>query len=76
MKLRILLILIAVIFIFHAAIVQAEINIPDTIRVGLKFNTTAPASVRISSITGLEFGYREGTGFTTIFTYGNTITFM
>lgn len=70
MRLKMLLILIAVVFSFNVVVAQAEINIPETIRVGLKFNTTAPPSVRVSSLTGMEFGYRGDNGFISLFTYG------
>jgi len=71
MRLKILLIMIAFILVFSIAAVRAEVNIPDSIRVGLKFNNTAPASVRFNSLSGLELGYKEGGNFLSLFTHSN-----
>lgn len=48
---------------------QAWADSPEAIRVGLKFDTAAPCSVRIGSGAGLEFGYASGAGFQELYTY-------
>ena len=52
MGLRIILIFVVVMLVFQWSGVQAEINLPQTIRVGLKFGSTAPAAVSIGSPGG------------------------
>lgn len=60
----------AVLFLLTAVVpAQAETVIPDIIRVGLKYSNTAPASVRISSDTALEFGYQQDGVFLNLYTY-------
>jgi stage II sporulation protein D len=46
-----------------------EAGVPETIRVGLKFDTTAPAAVSIGSDSGIEFGYDTGSGFISLYTH-------
>ncbi len=69
MRWKILPAVLTVFIIFRAAVIQAEVSIPDSIRVGLKYDNTAPAAVRVSSTFGLEFGYREGESFIGLFSY-------
>jgi stage II sporulation protein D len=48
---------------------QALASPAETIRVGLKYHTTAPSSVGIFSGDGIEFGYDTGSGFIGLYTY-------
>ena len=63
--------LIAAVIIMIWALVPAwtKAGPPETIRVGLRFDTTAPSSVRISSDGGIEFGYDVGGIFSGLYTY-------
>ena len=54
----------AVIIVVIASLtIQVWAGLPDTIRVGLKYDATAPSSVRVSSSSGIEFGINTGSGF-------------
>nr|HQA48905.1 SpoIID/LytB domain-containing protein [Bacillota bacterium] len=54
----------AVIIVVIASLtIQVWAGPPDTIRVGLRYDATAPSSVRVSSGSGIEFGINTGNGF-------------
>ncbi len=54
----------AVIIVVIASLtIQVWAGPPDTIRVGLRYDATAPSSVRVSSGSGIEFGINTGSGF-------------
>jgi hypothetical protein len=59
----------AVIIVVIASLtIQVWAGPPDTIRVGLRYDATAPSSVRVSSGSGIEFGINTGNGFEGLYT--------
>ncbi|MDD3851798.1 MAG: SpoIID/LytB domain-containing protein [Firmicutes bacterium] len=63
--------LTAVIIIILCAFIPgpAVAGPPETIRVGLRYGTTAPSSVQVGSEGGIEFGYDAGGGSIGLYTY-------
>lgn len=61
--------LIILLLVLCAAPAGAQTVVPETIRVGLKYGSTAPASVKLSSDASLEFGYYQGSTFLSVFAY-------
>ena len=57
-----------VIVAFYFSTVNAQVNMPENIRVGLKYNSTAPASVCISSINGLKLGFKFDNSYLCLYT--------
>ncbi len=51
---------------------QVWAGAPETVRVGLRYDTTAPSSVRIGSEGGIEFGYDAGSGYMSLYTHHGT----
>ncbi|MBA1336756.1 MAG: Stage II sporulation protein D (SpoIID) [Firmicutes bacterium] len=61
--------LVIALLVFFVMPARAQTVVPETIRVGLKYGSTAPASVKLSSDSNLEFGYYQGSTFFSLFAY-------
>ena len=66
---RAVTVFIAVVFICTSFTIRVGASPPETIRVGLRFDATAPSSVRVSSGRGIEFGCDAGSGFMSLYVH-------
>jgi stage II sporulation protein D len=66
---KMVVMLAVIVIIFTCTAPGVEAGAQETIRVGLKFDTTAPAAVSIGSDSGIEFGYDTGSGFISLYTH-------
>jgi stage II sporulation protein D len=67
MKSRIMTIFIIIMITACSIPAEAQNAVPEYIRVGLKYGSTAPASVKVNSDAGLEFGYRVDGSFCSLY---------
>ncbi len=66
---RIIKIFAVMMVVYICFTLQVQAGVPENIRVGLRYDTTAPSAVRIGSDSGIELGYDAGGSFISLYTH-------